>query len=305
MIAHRRADVADLNRRARDALRALGRLGGDAARRPAARAFAVGDRVVAAATTAGSASSTATPAARRDRHGTLTVKLDRRRAGRAPRALRARRATSTTATRSPPTARRARPSTARSCSAPTSSTASGATPRSRATATEARFYVSATPTFLNAAPEPLRDADLPPRVARMLEASRAEHLALHGVEPKTSCGRCCASRSSEAASNVADIEAAIERLARRSARDALVRAWAPRRNRPRRSRTTASRASSGSTQHDRLDAELAERPDAAGRSSGVPATRSPGSTLPPSSAARTRAQRSLDRDDDLGMDLGR
>ena len=29
MIAHRRADVADLNRRARDALRALGRLGAD------------------------------------------------------------------------------------------------------------------------------------------------------------------------------------------------------------------------------------------------------------------------------------
>ena len=35
MIAHRRADVADLNRRARERMRAAGRLGDDAARRPA------------------------------------------------------------------------------------------------------------------------------------------------------------------------------------------------------------------------------------------------------------------------------
>ena len=45
MIAHRRADVADLNRRARERMRAAGRLGVDALVTPE-RTFAVGDRVV-------------------------------------------------------------------------------------------------------------------------------------------------------------------------------------------------------------------------------------------------------------------
>lgn len=43
---------------------------------------------------------------------------------------------------------------------------------------EACFYVTAAPDFLNQAPEPLRDGDLPLRVARLLADSRAEHLAL-------------------------------------------------------------------------------------------------------------------------------
>lgn len=47
---------------------------------------------------------------------------------------------------------------------------------------EARFYVTASPTFLNRAPDPLRaDDDVAVAVARMLDDSRAEHLALHGL----------------------------------------------------------------------------------------------------------------------------
>jgi hypothetical protein len=48
----------------------------------------------------------------------------------------------------------------------------------------ARFYVSATPTFLNEAPPALRAGDdVAHRVIGMLEQSRAEHLALNGVKP--------------------------------------------------------------------------------------------------------------------------
>lgn len=47
---------------------------------------------------------------------------------------------------------------------------------------EARFYVTALPTFLNVAPKPLRDENVTSRVALMLAESRAEHLALHGIE---------------------------------------------------------------------------------------------------------------------------
>lgn len=47
---------------------------------------------------------------------------------------------------------------------------------------EARFYVSATPTFLNEAPAPLQAGDdVPFRLTRMLETSRAKHLASCGV----------------------------------------------------------------------------------------------------------------------------
>ena len=65
MIAHRRADVADLNRRARERMRAAGRLGLDEL---VSRTSAPSPSVTASsppATTAGSASSTATS-------GTLT-----------------------------------------------------------------------------------------------------------------------------------------------------------------------------------------------------------------------------------------
>lgn len=43
---------------------------------------------------------------------------------------------------------------------------------------EARFYVTAGRDFLNQAPEPLREGDLPLHVVRMLADSRAEHLTL-------------------------------------------------------------------------------------------------------------------------------
>ena len=46
MIAHRRRDVADLNARARERMRAIGRIGADELLANG-RAFAVGDRVVA------------------------------------------------------------------------------------------------------------------------------------------------------------------------------------------------------------------------------------------------------------------
>ena len=49
---------------------------------------------------------------------------------------------------------------------------------------EARFYVSATPTFLNAGPPPLEAGDdVARRVVDMLQQSRAEQLALNGVRP--------------------------------------------------------------------------------------------------------------------------
>jgi hypothetical protein len=44
--------------------------------------------------------------------------------------------------------------------------------------TDARFYVSATPTFLNETPPPLQAADdITSKVARMLAQSHAKHLA--------------------------------------------------------------------------------------------------------------------------------
>jgi len=41
---------------------------------------------------------------------------------------------------------------------------------------EARFYITAPHDFLNQAPQPLRDSDIPLHVAQMLADSRAEHL---------------------------------------------------------------------------------------------------------------------------------
>jgi hypothetical protein len=47
---------------------------------------------------------------------------------------------------------------------------------------EARFYVSATPAFLNRAAEPLTtDSDVAGAVTRMLAGSRAQHAALEGL----------------------------------------------------------------------------------------------------------------------------
>ena len=172
MIAHPRADVADLNRRARERMRAAGRLGADALVTDA-RAFAVGDRVVTTRNASGLGvvngdAGTLTQIG----HGALTVELDRGVRVEIPEGY-------------------AREGRLEHGYATTAHRAQGATvDREFVLGSDelyrewgytalsrhrdaARFYVPATPAFLNAAPEPLREADLPRRVARMLEASRA------------------------------------------------------------------------------------------------------------------------------------
>jgi hypothetical protein len=52
----------------------------------------------------------------------------------------------------------------------------------------ARFYVSAGCEFLNKAPEPLRDRDVPVRVAQVLRDSRAECLALDRASRESDMG---------------------------------------------------------------------------------------------------------------------
>ncbi len=49
---------------------------------------------------------------------------------------------------------------------------------------EAHFYITAPQDFLNQAPQPLRDGDIPLHVAQMLADSRAEHLALDRVRDR-------------------------------------------------------------------------------------------------------------------------
>jgi hypothetical protein len=168
---------------------------------------------------------------------------------------------------------------------------------------EARFYVTATPAFLNAAPEPLRDADLAQRVARMLEASRAEHLALHGVI-QDELRPLLREQIEQAASNVGDIDDAIERL---RAQRAGTRWY----ERGRRAEIDCAVADDRIArdrwqhEHDRLVAELAERPDP--YRPELWRARDPLARLDPTAEqVRERArQRSLARDDDLGRSLGR
>jgi hypothetical protein len=168
---------------------------------------------------------------------------------------------------------------------------------------EARFYVTATPDFLNAAPEPLRDADLPGRVARMLEASRAEHLALHGaIEDELQ--PLLREQIEQAASNVCDIEATLERLGVERAGTR----WYDRGRRGEIDRAVADHLDARERwqeQHDRLTAELADRPDP--RRPELWRGRDPlARSDPAAELGREHArQRSLARDDDLGMDLGR
>jgi hypothetical protein len=167
----------------------------------------------------------------------------------------------------------------------------------------ARFYVTATPVFLNAAPEPLRDADLPRRVARMLEASRAEYLALHGVV-EDGLRPLLREQIEQAASNVGDISDAIERL---GAQRAGTR-WYERGRRAEIDRAVADDRIARERwqhEHDRLVAELAERPDPSRPE--LWRARDPLARLDPAAElGRGHAQqRSLARDDDLGMGIGR
>jgi hypothetical protein len=181
MIAHRRRNVADLNRRARERLRSAGRIGADELNTDS-EAFAVGDRVIAR---------------RNDRHlgavngdvgrvtaieaGQLRVEADDGRRLDLPESY-------------------ARAGDLQHGYAITAHVAQGATvdrafvlgsdelyrewgytalSRHRA---EARFYVSAVPTFLNEPAEPLRTPDdVTDVVMRMLDESRAEQLAHHGA----------------------------------------------------------------------------------------------------------------------------
>ncbi len=177
MIAHRRADVADLNGRARARLRDAGRLGPEAVR-TGDRAFAVGDRVVTTRNDPGLEVVNG-------QAGTLTAVHD----GRPRVAL-------DNGRRVDLPASYARDGHLDHASASTAHRAQGATvdrafvlgsdelyrewgytalSRHRH---EARFYVTAGRDFLNHAPEPLRDGDLPLHVAGLLADSRAAHLAL-------------------------------------------------------------------------------------------------------------------------------
>jgi Ti-type conjugative transfer relaxase TraA len=302
MIAHRRADVADLNRRARERMRAAGRLGVDALVTDA-RAFAVGDRVVTTRNdgrlgVVNGESGTLTRIGR----GALTVELDR---GARVELSESYASNGRLDHGYATTAHRAQAATV-DCAFVLGSDELyrewGYTALSRHR-DSARFYVTATPAFLNAAPEPLLDADLPQRVARMLEASRAEHLALHGVI-QDELGPLLREQIAQAASNVSDIDDAIERLGAQRAGSR----WYERGRRTGIDRAVAvDRIASERWQHehDRLVAELAERPDP--HRPELWRARDPLARLDPAAElGRAHArQRSLARDDDLGRSLGR
>jgi ATP-dependent exoDNAse (exonuclease V) alpha subunit len=182
MIAHRRSDVADLNARARERLREAGALGPEEVEH-GDRTFAVGDRVIAGRNDRRigvvNGETGRVTALRDDR---LTVALDDGRTTEIPRgythdghldhayAITAHRAQGATVDR------------AFVLGSDELYREWGYTALSRHR-TEARFYVSAQPYFLNQAPEPLTSGDeLVGAVERMLANSRAEHLASHGMD---------------------------------------------------------------------------------------------------------------------------
>ena len=182
MIAHRRRDVAELNARARTQLRASGRIGDDLVR-AAERSFAAGDRVV---TTRNDRSigvvngQAGTVAGLRE--GELEVRFDDGRWVRLPEpyvlaghldhgyALTAHRAQGATVDR------------AFVLGSDELYREWGYTALSRHRI-EARFYVTATPTYLNEPPAPLEaGADVTGKVARMLGGSGAKTLAAGDVD---------------------------------------------------------------------------------------------------------------------------
>ncbi len=194
MIAHRRTDVAELNARARERMREAGRLRGDELH-TADRSFAVGDRVI---TTRNDRrldvvnGQTGALAAIRD--GRLRVELDTGRSVELPeRYARDGHLDHAYAT----TAHRAQGATVARTFVLGSDELYrewGYTALSRHR-DQARFYVTASPAFLNQAPEPLRVGDVPLRAARMLEGSRAEHLALPTEGPDRVLERIAARRA--------------------------------------------------------------------------------------------------------------
>jgi Ti-type conjugative transfer relaxase TraA len=177
MIAHRRSDVADLNRRARALLRDAGRLGSDVLCTDQ-RAFAVGDCVVTTRNNASLAVVNGQAGTLTGFHdGGLRVELDNGRRVDLPESYahdgHLDHAYATTAHR----AQGATVDRAVVLGSDELYREWGYTALSRHRH-EARFYVTASRDFLNQAPEPLRDGDLPLHVARLLADSRAEHLAL-------------------------------------------------------------------------------------------------------------------------------
>jgi len=302
MIAHRRSDVAELNRRAREHMRAAGRLGHDALV-TGERAFAVGDRVVATRNDRGlgvvnGQSGTLT----RISDGTLSVELDRGAGVELPehyaRDGRLEHGYASTAHR----AQGATVDVAFVLGSDGLYREWGYTALSRHR-DAARFYLTATSAFLNAAPEPLRDADLPHRVARMLEASRAEHLAMHGAS-HDELRPVLLEQIEQAAKSVTHVDAAIETL---TVRRAGTRWYEPARRAKLDRAVAEHRTTREQRQHqlDRLTAELAEHPDP--HRPSLWCAHDPLARLGPSAALgreHTR-QRALTRDDDLGRGIGR
>jgi ATP-dependent exoDNAse (exonuclease V) alpha subunit len=183
MIAHRRRDVADLNQRARERLRETGRLQPDELV-TATGAFAVGDRVIVRRNDrrlgivngdAGQlvAIGDARLIIERDDGRHLALPKTYAQVGHLQHgyALTAHLAQGSTVDR------------AFVLGSDELYREWGYTALSRHRA-EARFYVSATPTFLNRSAEPLQPGvDAAASVAAMLRDSRVERLALHGVAP--------------------------------------------------------------------------------------------------------------------------
>jgi hypothetical protein len=217
MVAHRRCDVADLNQRARRRLRELGRIGPDQLVTERS-SFAVGDRVVARrndrrlSIANGHAGRIAAIGDRR-----IAVHLDDGRAVDLPEAY-------------------ARAGHLDRGNALTAHLAQGAivdrafvlgsdelyrewgyTALSRHRA-EARFYMSATPAFLNRAAESLSaEEDVTGAVTRMFTESLAEQLALHGLADDRD-GTSLACELEQAHQRLAEIDARLNALTDQHAR---------------------------------------------------------------------------------------
>ena len=176
MIAHRRADVADLNRRARALLRDTGRVGPDVAG-AGGRPFGVGDRVVTTRNERRLAVVNGQAGALTGHDGDrVRVELDAGRHADLPASYAQEHLGQAYAT----TAHRAQGATVDRAFVLGSDELHrewGYTALSRHRH-EARFYVATGCEFLNKAPEPLRDGDVPIHVAQLLRDSRAERLAL-------------------------------------------------------------------------------------------------------------------------------
>jgi conjugative relaxase-like TrwC/TraI family protein len=182
MIAHRRRDVADLNVRARERMRHAGRLGTE--QRYGEREYAIGDRVIATRNdyslglVNGEAGVVADLAPDR-----MTVELGRGRRVEVP----AQYASDGGLDHGyAVTAHRAQGATVDAAFVLGSDELYrewGYTALSRHRHA-ARFYVSAMPAFLNEAPAALEMGDdVTQRVVAMLGESRAQHLALNGIQP--------------------------------------------------------------------------------------------------------------------------